>query len=117
MVWALGTAATQAGGLCECLGTPAKSVSVGNAARNGLWSALLAAKNFKGPAEPLNGVQGYYHAPERNAGAVVSHRRSRRDLGDREDRVQTLSVRLRRASGARLRLGLAARQSHPKSRR
>ena len=62
MVWALGTAATQAGGLCECLGTPAKSVSVGNAARNGLWSALLAAKNFDGPAEPLNGVQGYYHA-------------------------------------------------------
>lgn len=62
MVWALGTAATQAGGLCECLGTPAKSVSVGNAARNGLWSALLASKNFKGPAEPLNGVQGYYHA-------------------------------------------------------
>ena len=36
MVWALGTAATQSAGLCECLGTPAKSVSVGNAARNGL---------------------------------------------------------------------------------
>jgi 2-methylcitrate dehydratase PrpD len=62
MVWALGTAATQSAGLCECLGTPAKSVSVGNAARNGLWSALLAAKNFKGPAEPLSGAQGYYHA-------------------------------------------------------
>jgi 2-methylcitrate dehydratase PrpD len=62
MVWALGTAATQSGGLCECLGTPAKSVSVGNAARNGLLSALLAAKNFEGPPEPLTGVQGYYHA-------------------------------------------------------
>jgi 2-methylcitrate dehydratase PrpD len=62
MVWALGIAATQAAGLCECLGTPAKSVSVGNAARNGLWSALLASKNFTGPPEPLNGVQGYYHA-------------------------------------------------------
>src|SRR5580698_3845483 len=62
MVWALGTASTQSSGLCECLGTPAKSVSVGNAARNGLWSALLAAKNFDGPAEPLNGVQGYYNA-------------------------------------------------------
>src|SRR5271169_3590908 len=44
-VWALGIAATQAAGLCECHGTPAKSVSVGNAARSGLWSALLAAKN------------------------------------------------------------------------
>ena len=62
MVWALGTAATQSGGLCECLGTPAKSVSVGNAARNGLLSALLAARNFSGPREPLTGVQGYYHA-------------------------------------------------------
>ena len=49
MVWALGIAATQPAGLCECLGTPAKSVGVGNAARNGLWSALLAAKNFAGP--------------------------------------------------------------------
>jgi 2-methylcitrate dehydratase PrpD len=62
MVWALGNAATQSGGLCECLGTPAKSVSVGNAARNGLLSALLAAKNFDGPPEPLTGVQGYYNA-------------------------------------------------------
>jgi 2-methylcitrate dehydratase PrpD len=62
MMWALGTAATQSSGLCECLGTPAKSVSVGNAARNGLWSALLAEKGFDGPAEPLAGVQGFYRA-------------------------------------------------------
>ena len=62
MVWALGNAATQSAGLCECLGTPAKSVSVGNAARNGLWSALLAKQGYDGPAEPLSGVQGFYHA-------------------------------------------------------
>jgi 2-methylcitrate dehydratase PrpD len=62
MVWALGTASTQSSGLCECLGTPAKSVSVGNAARNGVWSALLAEKGFDGPPEPLAGVQGFYHA-------------------------------------------------------
>ena len=62
MVWALGIAATQSSGLCECLGTPAKSVSVGNAARGGLWSALLAEKGYDGPAEPLAGVQGFYHA-------------------------------------------------------
>ncbi|MGA7790713.1 MAG: MmgE/PrpD family protein [Xanthobacteraceae bacterium] len=62
MVWALGSAATQAAGLCECLGTPAKSVGVGNAARNGLLAALLAAKDFAGPAEPLTGSQGYYNA-------------------------------------------------------
>jgi 2-methylcitrate dehydratase PrpD len=61
-VSALGTASTQSAGLCECLGMPAKSVSVGNAARNGLWSALLAAKGFDGPAEPLAGRQGFYNA-------------------------------------------------------
>src|SRR5882757_3237901 len=62
VVWALGTASTQSAGLCECLGWPAKSVSVGNAARNGLWSALLAEKGFEGPAEPIAGAQGFYHA-------------------------------------------------------
>ena len=62
MVWALGSAATQSAGLCECLGTAAKSASVGNAARNGLWSALLAEQGFDGPPEPLAGVQGFYHA-------------------------------------------------------
>jgi len=62
LIWALGIAATQSAGLCECLGTPAKSVSVGNAARNGLWSALLAEKGFDGPAEPLAGKQGFYNA-------------------------------------------------------
>ncbi len=67
MVWALGIAATQSAGLCECLGTPAKSVSVGNAARNGLWSALLAEQGYDGPAEPLAGSQGFYHALNENA--------------------------------------------------
>jgi 2-methylcitrate dehydratase PrpD len=62
LVSAIGTASTQSSGLCECLGMPAKSVSVGNAARNGLWSALLAEKGFDGPAEPLAGRQGFYNA-------------------------------------------------------
>jgi 2-methylcitrate dehydratase PrpD len=62
LVSALGNASTQACGLCECLGWPAKSASVGNAARNGLWSALLAAKGFDGPAEPISGRQGFYNA-------------------------------------------------------
>jgi 2-methylcitrate dehydratase PrpD len=62
MVSALGIASTQSSGLCECLGWPAKSVSVGNAARNGLWSALLADKGFEGPAEPIAGVQGFVNA-------------------------------------------------------
>jgi 2-methylcitrate dehydratase PrpD len=61
-LWALGNASTQSSGLCECLGWPAKSLSVGNAARNGLWSALLAARDFAGPPEPLSGVQGFFNA-------------------------------------------------------
>jgi 2-methylcitrate dehydratase PrpD len=62
IVWALGTASTQSAGLCECLGWPAKSVSVGNAARNGLFSALLADKGFEGPPEPIAGAQGFLAA-------------------------------------------------------
>ena len=61
-VWALGNASTQSAGLCECLGWPAKSVSVGNAARNGLFSALLAEKGFAGPPEPIAGAQGFLAA-------------------------------------------------------
>ena len=56
---ALGAAAVQAGGLVEALGTGAKSISVGNAARNGLLSALLAAEGFDGPPLPLEGERGY----------------------------------------------------------
>jgi 2-methylcitrate dehydratase PrpD len=62
MVFALGHAATQSSGLCECLGWAAKSIGVGNAARNGLWSALLAEQGFDGPPEPIAGVQGFLSA-------------------------------------------------------
>jgi 2-methylcitrate dehydratase PrpD len=58
-VWALGDASAQAGGLLETLGTMAKSVSVGNAARNGLAAALYAAEGVFGPAEPLAGTYGF----------------------------------------------------------
>jgi 2-methylcitrate dehydratase PrpD len=49
----------QSSGLVEALGTMAKSVSVGNAARNGLMSAALAARDFTGPAAPLLGTRGW----------------------------------------------------------
>src|SRR5205085_11190219 len=51
MVWALGAAATQSSGLCECLGTPAKSLSVGGAARNVVGS--VGEAGFRGPAGAL----------------------------------------------------------------
>jgi 2-methylcitrate dehydratase PrpD len=62
MVWALGCAAAQASGLVEMLGQPTKSIGVGNAARNGLWSALLAQRGFEGPKHPLEGRFGFFNA-------------------------------------------------------
>jgi 2-methylcitrate dehydratase PrpD len=59
IAWALGNASAQAGGLVETLGTMSKSISVGNAARNGLLSALLAADDFSGPDAPLEGTRGF----------------------------------------------------------
>src|SRR6266576_5814173 len=61
-IWALASAATQACGLCECLGWPAKSIGVGNSACNGLWSAQLAQLGLEGPPEPIAGVQGFLSA-------------------------------------------------------
>jgi 2-methylcitrate dehydratase PrpD len=59
VTWALGNASAQAGGLLETLGTMAKSVSVGNAARNGLVSALFAEAGVFGPERPLEGLYGF----------------------------------------------------------
>ena len=59
MIWAFGNAAAQSSGLVETLGTSAKSISIGNAARNGLLAALLAQADFEGPAAPLDGTYGW----------------------------------------------------------
>lgn len=58
-VWAFGNASVQSAGLVEALGTMSKSISVGNAARNGLFSALLAKEGFAGPSGPLSGSRGF----------------------------------------------------------
>ena len=59
MNWALGHASAQAGGLLETLGTMGKSISVGNAARNGLVAAMFAQQGVVGPAAPLEGTYGF----------------------------------------------------------
>lgn len=56
---ALGIAATQASGLVEVLGSMARVLNAGFAARNGLAAALLAAEGFQGPARPLEGLRGF----------------------------------------------------------
>lgn len=79
LVWTLGSASAQASGLVETLGTMAKSVSMGNAARNGMVSALLAQQDFDGPAQPLEGVRGFLHvtADSPDCQSIVS------ELGER----------------------------------
>ncbi|HUP95805.1 MAG TPA: MmgE/PrpD family protein [Burkholderiales bacterium] len=59
MNWALGNASAQAGGLLETLGTMGKSISVGNAARNGLVAAMFAQQGVFGPEAPLEGTYGF----------------------------------------------------------
>jgi 2-methylcitrate dehydratase PrpD len=58
-LWALGNASAQSSGLIETLGTMAKSLGVGNAARNGLVAALAAQVGFSGPDQPLEGPRGF----------------------------------------------------------
>jgi 2-methylcitrate dehydratase PrpD len=59
MAWALGNAMAQSAGLVESLGSMAKSLSVGNAARNGLAAALLAEAGFTGSRTALEGRYGF----------------------------------------------------------
>jgi 2-methylcitrate dehydratase PrpD len=59
MLWALGNAAAQSAGLIESLGSMAKSISVGNAARNGLAAALLAEQGYTGAEQAIEGTYGF----------------------------------------------------------
>ena len=59
IAWAFGHASAQSSGLVETLGSMSKSVGVGNAARNGVLSALLAAEGVAGPERPLEGERGF----------------------------------------------------------
>ena len=59
MVWALGIAATQSSGLREMFGTMTKPMHPGNAARNGLLAALLAARDFTSAEQGIEGRRGF----------------------------------------------------------
>ncbi len=61
MIAALGNASAQSSGLVETLGFMAKSLGVGNAARNGLLSALLGQQGFGGSERPLEGRYGFFN--------------------------------------------------------
>lgn len=59
---AIGIAASQSAGIVENLPTAAKNVSVGNAARNGLFAALLAAEGYDASARAIEGPLGWARA-------------------------------------------------------
>jgi 2-methylcitrate dehydratase PrpD len=61
MAWALGLAATQSAGLVEMLGSMAKSLHLGAAARNGLAAALLAERKFTASERGIEAPQGFSH--------------------------------------------------------
>ena len=56
---AIGIAASQSAGNVENLPSAAKNVSVGNAARNGLFAALLAQQGFEAAPRALEGPLGW----------------------------------------------------------
>lgn len=59
---ALGLAASQSAGLVENLPTQAKNLSVGNAARNGLFAALLAQQGYTSAPAAIEGRLGWARA-------------------------------------------------------
>jgi 2-methylcitrate dehydratase PrpD len=62
-IWhALGIAASQSAGIVENLPSAAKNVSVGNAARNGLFAALLAEQAYTAAPAAIEGPLGWARA-------------------------------------------------------
>ncbi|WP_291977174.1 MmgE/PrpD family protein [Chelatococcus sp.] len=59
LVWAMGISATCAGGLVENLGSTAKSVGVGGAARDGLMAALFAEAGIDSSPIAIEGPRGF----------------------------------------------------------
>ncbi len=59
---ALGIAASQSAGLVENLPSAAKNVGVGNAARNGLFAALLAEAGYEAAPAAIEGPLGWARA-------------------------------------------------------
>ena len=59
---AIGIAASQASGLVENLPTGAKNAQVGNSARNGLFSALLAQQGYTAAPQSIEGPHGWGRA-------------------------------------------------------
>ncbi len=91
--WALGHAATQSAGLVESLGSMSKSLGVGNAAKNGLTGALLAAEGFTAADQAIEGRYGFARVTSEtvNLAAIIGGLGD--ELGNPAKRLQALPVR------------------------
>ena len=116
LVDALGIAGSFASGIIEYLaeGTWTKRMHPGWAAQSGIRAALLARGGFSGPRTVFEGVHGLFHGFAHTAqGDYAALGDFGETLGDRDARVQALSVRHHGASLYRLRqaAGRARHQS------
>jgi 2-methylcitrate dehydratase PrpD len=59
---ALGIAASQSSGLVENLPSGAKSIQIGNSARNGLFAALIAERGYTASPRAIEGERGWARA-------------------------------------------------------
>ncbi len=80
MAVAIGLAAANAGGLTQHFGTWGKGIHAGNAARAGVTSVLLAAKDYVADHEGIEGTYGFFSA---------FHGAGNYDLGKVADRLGT----------------------------
>ena len=87
---ALGTAGTQAAGLWEfnADGAMSKHLHPGKAAMNGVMAADLARAGFTGAGRILEGERGFMRAMSSADDSATDHRRPRRGLEDRGERLQ-----------------------------
>lgn len=67
MAWAIGIAASQAGGFRATQGSMTAHFRPGHAARSGVWAALLAAKGFAGNEVALEADKGFFDVYAMNA--------------------------------------------------
>ena len=63
--WALGLAATQSSGMREMFGSMCKSFHIGNAAKNGLMSAMLAKNGFTSSEQGIEAKRGWANVTSR----------------------------------------------------
>lgn len=72
MAWAIGIAASQAGGFRATQGSMTAHFRPGHAARSGVWAALLAAKGFAGNEVALEADKGFFDVYAVNADLALA---------------------------------------------